>query len=368
MYLDTELPGDPASFHAAADYVRRDLGQGAETMAARAYAERSSLASAWTGEGGEGFQQRAGGLGVAADGFIEHSAAAAAELEALASVLSLAQLGLLSVRTEAVAAGLFVSGSLVFPPVWGGDQAEFDRLATAWDVAVETADRHLATWADALESSSAFFQQHAADLVGITIDLMVGAYTGALLGKQAKVLAAEAAEQAELARSLASHAEDFLRQIRSGPYFGDLDHYDDLISRGRGALDSGADAADSAANARLPKGLRFGFGAIGVLTTGYGVYDDVQQGESTEQAVVSQGGGLLAGIAAGGLAGAAAGTVLPGPGNVVGGLVGGVVGGVTAIVVDDQIDDLYDGDHGGTRPGEDELADLLDDYHDVPAA
>lgn len=196
------------------------------------------------------------------------------------------------------------------------------------------------------------------------MDLMVGAYTGALLGKQAKVLAAQAAEQAELARSLALHAEDFLRQIRSGPYFGNLDHYDDLIARGRDALDGRAVAADNAANARLPNGLRAGLGALGALATGYGVYDDIQQGESTEQAIVSQGGGLLAGIVAGGTAGAIAGTVLPGPGNVVGGIIGGVVGGVTAIVVDDQIDDLYEGDEAESGPSQAELAVLLDDYQD----
>ncbi|MEJ7832649.1 MAG: hypothetical protein WKF79_07030 [Nocardioides sp.] len=348
MYLDTELPGDPASFHAAAAYVRQDLGHGAENMAARAYAERSSLASAWTGEGGEGFQQRASGLGVAADEFVGRSDTAAAELEALASVLFLAQLGLLSVRTEAVAAGLFTASSLVFPPVWGGDQREFDRLTTAWNVAVETADRHLATWADALENSSAFFQQHAVDLVGITVDLMVGAYSGALLGRLSTVMAAEAIEYKVMSRQLADHAADFLRQIQTRPYPGDLDHYDNLIADSRAAADKAADTADSAANPRLPKELRGGLGALGVLATGYGVYDDIQSGESTEQAVVSQGGGLLAGVVAGAGTGAVVGTVFPGVGTVTLGILGGIAGGVAAIATDQAIDSAYE---NGNDPG-----------------
>lgn len=232
----------------------------------------------------------------------------------------------------------------------------------AWQVALETADRHLATWADVLESSSTFFHEHAVALGGVTVDLMAGAYSGYLLSRQARVMAAQAAEQAALARALGSHAEDFFRQLRSGSYVGDLDHYDDLVARGRDAVASGADAADGAANPRLPKGLHAGLGALGALASGYGVYDDVQQGESTEQAVVSQGGGLLAGIAAGGLAGAAAGSIAPGAGTVVGGIVGGVVGGVTAIVVDDQIDKLYESDEPESVLDEDELADLLDDH------
>lgn len=117
MYLDTELPGDPLSFDAAATYLRRELGGGADALASQVYAERTSLGAAWQGEGGEGFQRGATGLAKAADSLAGHAEIAAAELEALGSVLSSAQLGLLAVRTEAVAAGLFSTGALVHSPI-----------------------------------------------------------------------------------------------------------------------------------------------------------------------------------------------------------------------------------------------------------
>ena len=101
----------------------------------------------------------------------------------------------------------------------------------------------------------------------------------------------------------------------------------------------------------MPSGLARGLGVLGPLAAGYGVYDDIQSGESTEQAVVSQGGGLLSGMVAGGATGAAIGTMgFP----VAGTIVGGVVGGVTGLVVSNEIDETLRarrGSPGRGRPG-----------------
>lgn len=123
------------------------------------------------------------------------------------------------------------------------------------------------------------------------------------------------------------------------PYKGFYSEVDDLMGRSGQAADEAADAKWAAKHPKLPPGLARGLGILGPLAAGYGVYDDIQHGESTEQAVVSQGGGLLSGMLIGGGTGAAIGTAgFP----VVGTLVGGVVGGVTGLVVSNEIDEHYE--------------------------
>ena len=122
------------------------------------------------------------------------------------------------------------------------------------------------------------------------------------------------------------------------------------------AADEAADAAAAAKHPKLPSGLARGLGVLGPIAAGYGVYEDMRNGESTEQALASQGGGLFAGALAGGLTGAGIGTMgMP----VVGTVVGGVVGAGTSVFVSSVIDRHYD--HEAAAQAE---QDLQDRQHD----
>ena len=102
--------------------------------------------------------------------------------------------------------------------------------------------------------------------------------------------------------------------------------YDDLIGWGRHAQNSADDLLASSRNPDTPKGVKALGHGVGVLGAGYGAYYDMNHGESTEQAVASNAGGLLAGTAAGAAAGAAAGSIVPVGGTLVGAGVGAIVG------------------------------------------
>ncbi len=111
--------------------------------------------------------------------------------------------------------------------------------------------------------------------------------------------------------------------------------------------------------------MSVGLGPLTALATGVGIYADVHDGESTGQAVVSQGVGLAAGARGAWAAGAGAGALIGGPpGSVTGVVVVGgaqLVGGtIAALAGDELIDRIWPGDgdsddepsaaeqHGGT--------------------
>src|SRR5690606_22179847 len=106
-------------------------------------------------------------------------------------------------------------------------------------------------------------------------------------------------------------------------------------------------AKRAADDVRLPTGLRAGGGALGVVTTGVGIYADLQSGESTAQAVTSQGTGAALGVAGAAGAGALVGSVVPGAGTLTGAAVAGgaalAAGVVGSLAGDRMVDRLWPG-------------------------
>lgn len=366
MYLETDVPGNPSAIEGAAAYLRESLESGADTLADEVHTQRGLLASAWEGEGGEAFHSRATTLAERADFYVTMAEAAAGELEYVASVLSVVQLGMGAVRTQAVVGGLQLSGTRVLAPAETGEGPAYETAVATWNTVVTDHAEHLQKWFDALEEATGFFKDHTADLVQMVVGLMTAGYSSYLMQKLAKILAGEAAFRKANVAALAGELEDMVDRMRSGRFYGTLDNYDHLVGEYKNATSAADEAAQAAKNPKLPGGIRGGLGALGVLATAYGVYDDVQSGESTEQAVVSQGGGLLAGLVAGGLTGFAVGTVAPGPGNVVGAISGALAGGVAGYFTDQQIDQMYEeGEEPPPEPlSEAELGELLEAHQD----
>ncbi|MCW2794234.1 MAG: hypothetical protein JWO76_3332 [Nocardioides sp.] len=401
MPLETRLDGNPGAIRAAASYLRSDLGHGADHLATATYAQRSALASSWQGQAGDAFGTRAAALGAAADQLAAQGEACATVLDTLAAALRLAQDGFETIRSEARAAGLTVSGTLVLeptaPPSPGpappfdatpaeqaahesavADTRAYQRLVVAWNHAVhETADRR-DEWRTALEDAASTWNKHDSDLAGLANDLIVGGYDAALVAKLAPILSGEAAEQLTRARQLAAHAD---AMVRDGHFVGgDASRYYELLGDSKAAEARAAQYAALAKDPELPRGIKGGItgagGVLSVLTTAWGIHNDLENGESTEQAVASNVGGTVAGIAAGTASGAAigaaVGSVVPGAGTAVGAVGGAVVGTAVGVVTSGAIDSMYENgvDSAGdvvdaVGDGVDDLGDLAGDVGDV---
>lgn len=366
MSLETRLDGDPEALLAVADWLRGSLGSTAESAGTSVFRQRSHLASAWEGAAGEAFGRRATTLGASCDRLQEQASGVARDLDVLAAAMRRAQRGLEGVRADAAAAGLRVAGTLVLEPTpvaapapqsgevtaqqaIAHEQATqryeaYQEQVAAWNRAVADTDQRLEDWSKALDRAASVWRDHAADLVGLAQDLMVGTYSAALVSRLAPVLAGEAAEQLTTARQLAAHADEMLKDGRL--LTGTADGYYDLLDRSAAADARAAQYAEAAKDPKLPKGVKGVGGVLGVVTTGYGIHSDIEDGESPEQAVASNVGGTLAGIGAGAASGAAigaaAGTVVPGAGNVVGAVGGAIVGTGVGIVTSGAIDSMFE--------------------------
>lgn len=346
--IDTHVPGTPADIRAAGAYLTDTLSSGVTTLADTVVAERSTLQRGWEGEAGEAFTDRATVLARAGDDVSTAVEALGLQMEALASILDIVQLGMAAVRAEAAAAGLNVRGETIWPPAAGPYAPGSPALATARDqakaytAATIRRDELVAQWNEALTQTADFVQDNATDIAQFTVDLLVAGYSAALLSRAASVMSGQAAHKLAEAQRLAAYADDVTAALRNGrvsPYRGYYSEVDELMGRSGQAADEAADAAAAAKNPKLPGGLTRGLGVLGPLAAGYGVYDDIGNGESTEQAIASQGGGLLSGMLTGGATGAAIGTLgFPIAGTVAGAL----VGGVTGVVVSNEIDQHYE--------------------------
>lgn len=345
--IDTRVRGNPDDLRAAARYLSDVLSSGVTDLADTVAVQRARLGRAWEGEAGSAFTERAAVLGRAGDDVSDVVGAMGRQLEALAATLEVVHLGMAAVRTEAVVAGMTLRGELILR---AGAPAE------AYDAARTRRDELVDQWVEALSQTADFVETNATVLTQVTVDLLVAGYSAALLRRQSAVLSAQAAHklaESQRLRALASELMEVLRE-RGVPYRGFYDEVDELMGRSAQAADEAADAAAGAGRPRLPSGLVRGLGVLGPVAAGYGVYDDMRNGESTEQALASQGGGLFAGMLTGGATGAAIGTAgFP----VVGTVVGGAVGAATGVVVSTVIDNHYEDEEAA------QAAQELEDRH-----
>lgn len=175
-------------------------------------------------------------------------------------------------------------------------------------------------------------------------------------GAWADVLASRKSRLQVQAQSLLDEAERAIQDMQANPdrylkrrwlFFETLDadklQADRLVIEGK--LDEATDLLNNSNrldDAPGPGRLRTVGRSIGALGVVLGVYNDYQDGESTAQIAVSQGGSFLAGAAAGAGVGAAVGSVVPVAGTAVGAVVGGVVGAGVSIFADGAIDSLFE--------------------------
>lgn len=343
MTRDTRLDGDPASVDALAGWIRSTLAANSAALADVVTRVRAGSSAAWASEAGRAYVAELAHLVGAADETALVAEQVARELEALAAGLRASQLLMETARGAARAGGLRVVGTLIDPPETGVVGPPFlpvqDAAERTWRRAVDLADQADAQWAEAV----ATFRPVGARVVELHAMLLT-IFVG--LSELPAHLGVRAWERAGL--RVWEHSRQHWGAITDG-----------MLDEGRGLRGVGADelahardmlrdteygVADAEARATLGASpltskVRLGFGALNLLAAGYGTYDDLQRGESVEQAVVSNGGGVLGSVVGGAVGGVGVGWWLGPPGALVGGIVGGVAGGVGSSLV---IDHAYD--------------------------
>ncbi|WP_300464638.1 hypothetical protein [uncultured Nocardioides sp.] len=214
---------------------------------------------------------------------------------------------------------------------------------TAWNDAVAVADAADRDWEQAVADATLTWQESGKDIAALLQDLFSGSAEEFLKIKVSRYFSDATnvwRQQSQVWREIADS------YVRDGRFVGtDPDDY----YRALRTIDEMDDLARNAElnGGRVATNVGRGFLALGVIATGYGIYDDMANGgESAEQATTSNVGGFLAGMGAGAASGAAAGaiagSIVPGAGTAVGAVVGTVVGAGVGIVTSGAIDSMWE--------------------------
>jgi hypothetical protein len=351
--LDTTLPADVAALRSAAAWCRDHLGPGLSSAADTLVHVRQDRAE-WSGDAADAFRARMSSVLESADSATETTATAAGALDHFADVVAQALAALEGIRATAEGAGLTLTpGTIVRPTVPSppqdpgaaatpADASRFQSASLAHEraqdraTAFATASTSVADLHTTLADATAELERAAVAVKTLSIpaiDFAVGAAIGARTGQGATALRGQAAFLADQADTIESRtrlagASQFPHQ-----FYGDLDDAARMRLQGQAAVD------DAARLARLGKA---GGVVTSTLLTGVSIHNDIEAGESTEQALASNLGGLGASVAAGAGVGMLLGSFAPGIGNVAGAIIGAGVGGVVGIFSSGVIDGLYE--------------------------
>ncbi|MDN4162294.1 hypothetical protein [Nocardioides abyssi] len=375
MSVDTEIQGSPASIETAETWLRDQLAPALSDASDRLNEARRDAESSWDSEAGDQFAAAVRTGRDTTDDLETATKKMADDLGDFAEKLRTCQSDMATIRADARAAGLSVSGFVIADPGPGparppdgftGTEAEVaahNRDVAAYDAhqdliraynhaASEAAriDRKYATACRALQDEYTV-GQHASWIV--TMGDVLGDLAAGVIGVS---IARNQSALHGRARDLLGEAERAIRDLQANPdryvkrkwfFFRTLDEArleaDRLAIQGK--LDEAEDLlrrADDLDGGRLPRYLGRAGKILGPLGLGLGIYNDYQEGESATQIAVSQGGSLLAGVGAGAAVGAAVGSVVPVAGTAVGAAVGAVVGAGVSIFADGAIDSLFE--------------------------
>lgn len=365
MSRDTHLAGSPTDLDRVATWLT-DVVPPTSTFGDEVYGARSATGSAWESEAATAFAAQLRTLGAAADGTSTTVRTASAVVADLAAALRTAQAEMGRARRIAREGGLVVTGTVIQPPgqapaavpalppdatpaeVARHDQGtaaltEYEREVTAWNDAVAVADAAERDWEQAVADATLTWQESGKDIAALLQDLFSGSAEEFLKIKVSRYFSDATdvwRQQSQVWREIADS------YVRDGRFVGtDPDDY----YRALRTIDEMDDLARNAElnGGRVATNVGRGFLALGVIATGYGIYDDMANGgESAEQATTSNVGGFLAGMGAGAASGAAAGaiagSIVPGAGTAVGAVVGTVVGAGVGIVTSGAIDSMWE--------------------------
>lgn len=394
MGIETRIEGSPASIRSTSTWLRGTLKSSTSTFADSAFLQRSRSESAWNDPAGDAFRTRVNAVAKAADTTSTEAGTVATNLDVLAKALEDAQTQMASALSIARAGGLTIDGTVIespgaAPPDTGPAPTGADattaaidaydgRVAamnahnakvTAWNKASAIATQAEGDWETALTNAEQTWAGNAGNLATVGSTFLTATFSAALILKLAPILSKQSQFLKDGAMINRSHLSSM---IKDGKWIGgDKAHFYDLLDKSKSLDAQAIKLAEDAKNVKFPKGLGRGLGAIGVLTTGYAIYDDIQNGESPAQAATSNGVGMLAAIGAsagsGALIGAAVGTFIPipGVGTAVGVVGGAVVGTAVGIFTSGMIDSMWENGVDNIGDVGDAMMDGLDEVGDT---
>ena len=365
MSRDTHLDGSPSQITAVATWLRDTLCEGATTLGDETHRLRSQAESAWISPAGDAFAGQVRTLAEATDTEAEAATTMAGAVDILAAALQGALDSMTAARTTGAGGGLTVTGTVIHDPrprppdvpalpadASPGERAtydqgmaaidSYDRQVEAWNQANETADGAESAWEQAVADIAATWEDQHGSMVSFLSSLFTG---GAGVAANLRI-SRWYSDSANVFRQQAGVWQDIKSSyLRDGRFVG-IDP-DDFYRAARNVDDlerAAAQAADDArfGGSRVATNVGRGLVALGVLATGYGIYDDMQHGESGWQAAASNGGGFLAGMGAGAATGALVGSIVPGPGTAIGAVAGTIIGAGVSIVTSGAIDSMFE--------------------------
>ncbi len=391
--VDARIDGTASTIRGVSAWLRDTLAPAAASAEDSGRRQRDRTAEVWAGDASAAARARIETLAERTGSLTSTATGTAQALDTLAAALDQEQAEMARALTVAAAGGLQITDTVIAAPAPAqavaalssdATPAEADSYrhamaahelaverAAAWDEVVEIVNGALTRWQQALADASTTWNANAGNLVGLTNDLLS---TGVEIGEVVAVsrfASAGAQMHAGEAAKLAQHLNELAPE---GRVTTSSSHWYDLYDRMRAETNLADDAARAAGNSRVPVALGRGLLVLGIAATGYGVYDDMQNGESPAQAAVSNGVGfgtsLLAGMGAGAATGALVGSFVPVPvvGTVAGAVVGTVVGTAAGLITSGAIDSMWEngvdslGDVGtAIADGWDELAGTVGD-------
>jgi hypothetical protein len=348
------VEGSPSSIRAVANYLETDLGGGAREFAAVLPTAVDKIASAWEGLAGDACVDslRTGHSSVV--GINEHATARAGDVRWLADELEAVLATMANVRATARANGIRVAMTTLYRPsvhpqvpVGSVEFERYEGQMAVWRSATTTVASAKNRWERAVESFSDSWGDNSSSLVGLSNELFSTTATAAALANKAYRLVSQRnlllnhLASAERSLSLVVDASG-KPTVPSSRFYELVDEVD--------ILKTGASTTDDLLKSGLRVGSRLakGLWVLGIAGTGYAIYDDIQSGESVDQAVVSNVGGFLAGVGTGAAVGAIVGSfIVPPAGTIVGAVVGGIIGAGVGMFTSGAIDHLYENASAG---------------------
>lgn len=366
MSIETKVEGNPDQITSLASWLTSSLEPAVSTSGDKLSSARKNLGSEWQGQTAEAIVSWLADAVSASDSLSTRITDIATAFTTYASILSSVRAEAECVRSDATAGGLVVSGTVVEEPKDTSDTKK-TALYSSLSVRMSTAHSTLTTGQQDLRTSLAskdvdrvrngylifstvaefartgapalwtvytrnYFAAEAVRLINMTGDIRAGVLSNLPEGVVNPANARAANRTLNYSRALEMKGNNMLSKSNTYTAFG-----------------KGTKAA------RVVKGAG---GVLSVVGFVVGYWGDKQEGESNEQAAVSN----LAAVAAGTAAGAAIGSVVPGPGTAVGAVVGFTATIATMFVAstftDEAVDSLHE-DHKGIKHALAEGADAV---------
>lgn len=362
MSIETKVEGKPDQIAGLADWLTSSLEPAVSTSGDKFSSARTSLGSEWQGETAEAIVNWLGDAVGASDSLSTRITNIATALTTYASILSSVKTEAECIRSDAAAGGLMVSGTVVQEPK-GSSDAKKTALYSSLSGRMSTANSKLVTGQQdlrtALTARDVDRVRNNYQIFNVVADAVRSATPALWTIYMRRILTAEGGRLISMGKELeemiiSGLPKGVLNPANARAANKSLNEATRLELKGKGMKAQGAAYKGGAPGTRLGNSVKAGGVVLAVVGTGIGYWADRQQGESVEQAAVSNTAatvvGGAAGIGATTLTGAAIGSVFPGPGTAIGGVIGFTVGVVTSIGVstmtDAFVDSLYEDNKG----------------------